>query len=207
MIVERGARASGVFGLIVGGLCLGCLCMTISPAEGIILEPQSSQIQVALQRGRAAAENRTPPDRLYAWFGSDDDLEPRGFLMTKMVGLTVMSAHFALRSQTPGQSDIQQILQEPTMLVSATIFGDSPIFAVDSYMLLNQPGRTIKPVRVRFDGQAARTAVWPKSPAYRAKVVAAFSYAEIDVQGKAVLSVFPGHGGEHQFDLDLAKID
>ena len=176
-------------------------------ASAIILEPQSPQIQIALQRGRAAADNRTPPDRLYSWFGSDDELEPRGFVMTKMVGLSVMSAHFALRSQTPGERDVQQILSEPTLLISATIFGPNPTFAVESYMVLAQGDRTIKPVRVRFDAVATRTSVWPKPPAYRAKVVASFAYADMNPQGKAVLSVFPGQGGELQFDLDFAKID
>jgi hypothetical protein len=188
-------------------LWMGCLCIPAGPAAGIILEPQSSQVQVALQRGHAAADNRTPPDRLYAWFGSDDELEPRGFVMTKMVGLSVMSAHFALRSQTPADVDIQQILAEPTLLISAIIFGPTPTFAVESYMVLVQGDRTIKPVRVRFDALAARTTVWPKAPAYRAKVVASFAYADLNPQDKAVLSVFPTEGGELQFELDFAKID
>jgi hypothetical protein len=177
------------------------------PAHAIIVQPTTSQVEIALQRGRAAADNRTPPDRLYAWFGSEAEFEPRGFVMTKMVGLTVMSAHFALRSQVPGEPDINQILVDENLLVSATIFGHSQTFAANSYMLLMQGGRTIKPVRVRFDGQASRTTLWPRAPAYRAKVVASFRYADIDPQAKAVLSVFPGNGGEIQFDLDLSKID
>jgi hypothetical protein len=178
-----------------------------TPAIAIIVQPGTSEVDIALQRGRAAAENRTPPDRLYAWFGSSEELEPRGFLMTKMVGLTVMSTHFALRSETPGEADVRQILEDDTLLVSAIIFGDTPRFAVDSYMVLTQGGRSIKPMRVRFDGQATRTTVWPKPPAYRAKVVGSFRYVDIDAAAQSVLSVFPGQGGEVQFQLDFSKID
>jgi hypothetical protein len=181
--------------------------LTAVPVAAIIVQPRASEIDIALQRGRAAADNRTPPDRLYAWFGSNEEFEPRGFLMTKMVGLTVMSTHFALRSETPGEADIRQILAEDTLLVSTVIFGDTPRFAVDSYMVLTQGARSIKPVRVRFDGQAARTAVWPHAPAYRAKVVASFRYADLDAAAPSVLSVFPGQGGEVQFQVDFSKID
>jgi hypothetical protein len=176
-------------------------------AHAIVVDPTPVQVESALQRGRAAADARTPPDRLYAWFGAADELAPRGFLMTKMAGLTVMSTHFALRSQTPGEPDIRQILEDEHLLISAMIFGGDPRFAVDSYMVLMQGGRTIKPVRVRFDGMAARTSVWPRSPAYRAKVVATFAYAEIDPQAKTVLAVFPGQGGELQFELDFSTIE
>ena len=186
---------------------LGVMVGNDRPACAIVLDPTPAQVESAIQRGRAAAEARTPPDQLYAWFGSTDDLSPRGFVMTKMVGLTVMSAHFALRSQTPGETDIRQILDETSLLVSAVIFGADPRFAVDSYMVLVQGERTIKPLRVRFDGMAARTPVWPQSPAYRAKVVGSFPYTELDPHAKAVLAIFPGRGGEIQFALDLSSIE
>ncbi|MGH7166624.1 MAG: hypothetical protein ACREIS_13990, partial [Nitrospiraceae bacterium] len=65
----------------------------------------------------------------------------------------------------------------------------------------------IKPVRVRFDGQASRTSVWPASPAFQAKVVASFSYADLDPRAKARLSVFPSVGGEVSFDLEFSEIE
>jgi hypothetical protein len=158
----------------------------------------------AIERGRAAAAAKTPPDRLYAWFGSEEDLQPRGFLMTKMAGLAVMATHFALRSERPSEADIHQILDDPTLLVSVTIYGPRPNFAVDAYMVMTQAGRAIKPTRVRFDGQAARTSVWPQAPAYRAKVVATFAYADFDPLAATTLSVFPASGGEMSFPLDLS---
>ena len=179
----------------------------VSSVHAIEVVPENQQIQAALQRGKAAAAARTPPDQLYAWFGSSNDLEPMGFLMTKMVGLAVMSTHFALRGANPSESEVKQVLDETTLLISVTIFGNSPDFARDSYMLLVQGTQTIKPVKVRFDGQAARTTAWPSSPSYKAKVVASFNYSEIDPHATAKLSVFPASGGEITFDLDFSRVD
>jgi hypothetical protein len=176
-------------------------------SHAVEVQPSRSQIELALAKGGEAAAARVPPDRLYAWFGSKQDLEPQGFLLSKLVGLTVMAAHFALRGASPSDAEIKQVLDDPLFLVSVVIFGDRPDFAVDSYMLLAQGDRVIKPVRVRFDGQASRSSVWPHAPAYRAKVVASFSYAELDLRAKTKLSVFPAKGGEVSFDLDFSAID
>lgn len=176
-------------------------------AQAIAVQPTRAQIEAALERGRSASVARIPPDRLYAWFGSQKELEPRGFLMTKVVGLTVMSAHFALRSEHPSEEEVGRVLNDPFLLASVLIFGDRPDFALDSYLVLVQGARTIKPVKVRFDGQASRTSVWPAQPAYRAKVVASFAYADLDPQAKTTLIVYPGTGGEASFDLDFSKIE
>lgn len=176
-------------------------------AEAIEVQPTRAQIEAALERGRAAAVARIPPDRLYAWFGTPNELEPRGFLMTKMVGLTVLAAHFALRSATPTESEIARILEDRALLINVIMFGDGPNFAVDSYMVVEQGGRTIKPIKVRFDGQASRTSVWPQAPAYRAKVVASFPYEELDPRAKTKVLVFPNGGGEVSFELDFSQIE
>jgi len=176
-------------------------------AAAIEIEPGPAQIQAALERGKTAAAARVPPDQLYAWFGSSSEMEPRGFLMTKMVGLTVMSAHFALRSAAPGDAEIRQVVDDRSLLISVVLVGDRPDFARDSYMLLAQGEQTIKPVKVRFDGQASRTSVWPKAPAYKAKVVAAFDYADLDPRAKTKISVFPAAGGEVAFEVDFARIE
>ena len=175
--------------------------------EAIEVQPTRAQIETALARGKAAAVARVPPDRLYAWFGTPNELEPRGFLMTKIAGLAVMSAHFASRSETPGEAGMRQILDDRLLLVSVTIFGSHPNFAVDSYMVMVQGQEVIKPIKVRFDGRADRTSVWPEAPAYQAKVVASFPYDELDLHAKTRISVFPAAGGEVFFALDFARID
>jgi len=73
--------------------------------------------------------------------------------------------------------------------------------------VLIQGRLTIKPTTVRFDGQASRTAVWPNAPAYRAKVGASFSYADLDPFAKTRISVLLGSGGEVSFELDFKQID
>ena len=173
----------------------------------IQVAPTAAQIETAVQRGQDSAARREPPDRLYAWFGSDAELEPKGFILTKLVGVTVMASHFALRGETPGDADLHQILEGTSFLVTVMIFGDRPNFAVNSYVVMDQAGKTIKPVNVRFDGSAARTAAWPQAPAYRAKVVASFHYADLDPRAMTTLSVFPPGGGDVSFKLDFSAIE
>ena len=186
-------------GLGVGG--------TPVESQAIALHPTGAQIERALEQGQRAGLERIPPDRLYAWFGSRAALEPRGFLMTKTVGLRVMAAHFALRATAPSPMEIERILADSSLLISVVIFGDRPDFALDSYVVLTQGDRTITPAKVRFDGRAARSARWPGSPAYRAKVVASVPYAELDPTANTRISVFPGSGGEVSFQVDFAKIE
>jgi len=176
-------------------------------AGAIDVQPTAERIQAALERGKAAASARIPPNQLYAWFGGASDSEPRGFLMTKLAGLTVMATHFALRAAQPTESDIRQILDEKTMLVSVTLFGHRPTFAQGSYMVLIQGDKTIKPVKVRSDGQADLSPAWPKTPPFRAKVVASFLYEEFDPLAPTRISVFPASGGEVSFDVDFAKVE
>lgn len=176
-------------------------------AGAIVVQPAPEQIQAALERGQAAAMARTPPNELYAWFGGASEQEPRGFLMTKLAGLAVMATHFALRSEQPAETAIRQILDETTMLVSVTLYGDRPAFARDSYMVLTQGAKTIKPIKVRFDGQASLAPTWPRTPPYRAKIVASFLYEEFDPLAATRISIFPSGGGEVTFDVDFSKVE
>lgn len=192
--------------------CLGVMALaaaSLVPLSGWAIEtrPSPAQVQRAIEDGRAAAASRVPPDRLYAWFGGTGDLEPRGFLLSKLVGVKVMASHFALRGAQPGESDLRQIVEEPSLLVSVIIFGSRPDFAVDSYMVLIQDGKVVKPLRVRFDGRAERSAAWPQAPAYRAKVVASFAYTDFNPLAQTKVGVYPAGGGEVSFDLDLSRID
>ncbi len=92
------------------------------------------------------------------------------------------------------------------MLVSIVIFGNVPSFAVDSYMVFDQGGKTIKPVTVRFDGRANRSAAWPDPPRFKAKVVALFNYSDFDPTAKTNITVFPVmNGDEFSFSLDFAQ--
>ncbi len=186
---------------------LGLVLGFASASPAIDLHPTLEAIQAALERGREAAKEHRPPDTFYVRFGSADPGHPNGFLITKLGALSVMSTHMALRGLAPTEADIAQVLDTPTMLVSTVIFGNSPVFATDSYMVMDQGGKTIKPVTVRFDGRADRSPVWPNAPRFKAKVVASFNYVDFDPAAKTTITVFPANGGEVSFPLDFAQVN
>lgn len=171
----------------------------------VVVRPSQEQVAVAMDRGLAAAREKVPPNQLYQRFGSTHELEPYGMLLTKLNAVTVMAAHFALRSARPSVHDLQQILSQQALQISITLFGDSPRFAQNSYVLLTQGNRVIKPVRVRSDAWAQKTRVWPQSPAYRATMVASFAYDSFDPLALTIISVFPGSGGEMRFEVDFSQ--
>jgi len=175
-------------------------------AYAIDVHPTAEQIQAALDRGKEAAQRQSPPHTFYVRFGATDELHASGFLITKLRGLSIMATHMALRGIQPSQADVTQILEGQTMLVSTVIFGNVPNFAIDSYMVFDQGGKTIKPVTVRFDGVADRSAAWPESPRFKAKVVASFNYADFDPNAKTIITVFPASGGESSFNIDFSEI-
>jgi hypothetical protein len=200
---------NAVFPLLTSSVVTWCLLSLhlVGHAAAIELTPTAEVVEQALKRGKLAAEQRIPPDQLHTSFGSQEDLKPRGFLMTKVGSLVVLANHMALRALTPSEQDIAQVLDNKSLLVNVVIFGDRPNFAVNSYVVLEQNGRTIKPENVRFDARAERSAVWPERPAFRAKVVALFAYADLDPRAKTKLMVFPSGGGEVSFDLDFSEIE
>jgi hypothetical protein len=190
-------------------LCVGVVALSGFPdvsAHAIDVHPTAEQIQTALDQGKEAAQKRRPPDSFYVRFGVSDEVHPKGFLITKMGALSVMATHMALRGLQPSETDVTQVLEGQTMLVSTVIFGNVPNFAVDSYMVLDQGGKTIKPVMVRFDAQANRSVVWPESPRFKAKVVASFNYADFDPRAKTTITVYPATGGESSFSINFDEI-
>jgi len=185
---------------------VGTLGVPATESRAIEVSPTNVQIEQAVEQGLRAAKDRVLPNRLYAWFGSDEELRPKGFLMTKMNGLTVLASHFGLRGEMPSETEIQRILNGKTMLVSVTIFGETPTFADDSYIVLKQGEKLVKPLKVRFDGVAQRTKVWPKAPRYRAKVIGSFQYNAFDPNAKTTIMVFPSKGDEVLFDVEFSGI-
>lgn len=204
MWVAQAGRLRGVV------FCVGVLASSgLFPhvlTHAIEVRPTAEEIQAALDRGKDAAQRQSPPDTFYVRFGATDELHSSGFLITKLGGLSIMATHMALRGIQPSKADVSQILEGQTMLVSTVIFGNVPNFAIDSYMVFDQGGKTIKPVTVRFDGVANRSAAWPESPRFKSKVVASFNYADFDPDAKTTITVFPANGGESSFILDFSEI-
>ena len=194
--------------LVVGCLfCIGAaLGAPATESRAIEVSPTDEQVEQAVAQGLRAAKDRVLPNRLYTWFGSDRELHPKGFLMTKMNGLTVMASHFGLRGETPSETEIRRILAGETMLVSVMIFGETRTFADNSYIVLKQGEKLVKPLNVRFDGVAQRTKVWPKAPRYKAKVIGSFQYDAFDPKAKTTIVVFPSKGEEVSFDVEFSHI-
>ena len=191
----------------ISSLFVAASWTVVVPANGIEIEPTAEHIQNTVERGKAAARQRLSPDQLHTSFGSHEDLAPRGFIMTKMGSLLIMANHLALRDLSPTEQDIAQVMANDLLLVNVVIYGDRVNFAADSYVVMEQAGRTVKPASVRFDARGDRTAVWPQQPAYRAKVIAQFPYADLDPRAQTTLTVFPSGGGQVTFDLDFSKIE
>ncbi|MCS6289156.1 MAG: hypothetical protein H8K10_09300 [Nitrospira sp.] len=190
---------------------MGSLVVVLSRSAGssyaIEVQPTAEQIQAQVERGKLAASQGVSPEQLHTWFGATEDLAPRGFIMTKLGSLLVMANHLALRALSPTDQDIAQVLANEHVLVNVVLYGDRVNFAADSYIVLEQAGRTVKPSTVRFDARGDRTTVWPQQPAYRAKVIAQFAYAELDPRAKTTLTVFPSSGGQVSFELDFSRIE
>jgi len=196
-------RAGGWLGLEVG-----LVVLVFSPVWAIVPHPSQSQILEAVDNGQEGARSRTPPNMLYWHFGvSNKDVpQAHGFLMTKLNGIAVLSSHFALRGEQPTSQDIQRVVDEDALQVVVMIFGDSPRFAMDSYLLLKQGDRLIKPDRIRFDARASLISQGQGPSMFRAKIVASFTYDAFDAEAHTTIKVFPGAGGEMTFDLDFASI-
>jgi hypothetical protein len=188
-------------------LCVAALSGLLHvPAYAIDVYPTAQQVRTALDQGKEAAQKGLSPDSFYVRFGVADEVQSKGFLITKVGGLSVMATHMARRGLQPSETDVTQVLEGKAMLISTVIFGNRPDFAVNSYMVLNQGGKTIKPVTVRFDAQAERSVVWPESPKFKAKVIASFNYADFDPKAQTTITVFPASGGESSFSMDFSEI-
>lgn len=195
---------------IAGAICTTVVAWFLAGAPSLTfaidVQPTQEQIRAAMEQGRDAAAQHRLPDTFYIRFGATEDLRPNGFLITKLGALSVLATHMALRGLEPSDGDIAQVLDAKTMLISATIFGNVPNFAVDSYMVLDQAGKTIKPVTVRFDSRASRSSAWPDVPRFKAKVVASFNYQDFDPIAPTTVTIFPANGGEVTFPLDFSQV-
>ncbi len=189
------------------GQAVVCLLSFVGLAAAIEVTPTQTDIHVALDRGKQAALQHRAPETFYARFGGTGFAQAEGFLLTKLGSLSVMATHMALRGLEPSVADVAHVIEAPAMLVSATIVGESPGFAANSYMILEQAERVIKPITVRADGQAHRRTTGPESPKYQATIVATFRYADFDPKAKTMITIFPATGGEVHVPLSFADIE
>jgi len=184
---------------------LWIICSTPS-ALAILTDPDQKQVEQAVKRGIDFAQQHRPPNELYWHFGSHEQFEPHGFLVTKINGVAVLASHYGLRGEHPTEQDIQRVVSEGALQVVVTIFGDSPDFARESYLLIKQDSQVVKPERIRFDVQARVVGQDQRGAVYRAKIVGLFPYTWFEPTSPAILAVFPGSGGEITFAIDFSTI-
>ena len=206
--VKKEIHVNLEFSKILRIICVPVVLILYAPlnASALFQDPDRKQVEQALNRGKESARQHRLPNELYWHFGSTKQFEPHGFLVTKVSALAVMSGHFALRGEQPTAQDIQRILGENALQVVVTVYGNSPGFARDSYLLLKQGERVVKPARIRFDARALSVGQRQGPPVFRAKIVGVFSYGTFDLEASATLLAFPGTGGEIRFDLDFSTI-
>ena len=176
------------------------------PAQAVVPYPTQVQVDRALKKGTDFAKKHRPPNELHAHFGSTEPFEARGFLVTKISGLAVMTGHYVLRGEQPTGQAIQRVLDETALQVIVTVFGDSPGFARDSYLIMKQGEHVVKPHRIRFDAHARKVSHDHGDAVYRAKIVGEFPYETFNPTSSTTLLVFPGLGGEIHFTVDLSII-
>ena len=193
-------------GLKTIGMAIIIIAFSTLPSYAIFQDPDSNMVDRAVKKGLDFSQEHRPPNELYWHFGSTHEHEPRGFLVTKVSGLSVMAAHYALRGEHPTAQEIQQVLREEALQVVVTVYGDSPGFAQDSYLLLQQGEQVIKPDRIRFDARAREAGFDHRSFLYQAKIIGFFPYNLFKENSLTTLLVFPGAGGEIRFELDFSKI-
>ena len=188
--------------------CVFILSLMVPTSFSLAVQtnPDRNQIEQAVRQGIDFAQQHRPPNELYWHFGSHDHFEPHGFLVTKLSGLAVMASHYGLRGEQPTEQDIQRIVSEKDMQVVVTVFGDSPDFAWESYLLMKQNTKVVKPERIRFDAQARMVAQDQRGGVYEAKIVGLFPYSWFDPMSHTILAVFPGSGGEITFEVDFSAI-
>ena len=199
-------HAAGIFSTFTLSIFIVIILCVPLNVWAIFPQPVESQVKEALERGHEAARQHQPPNMLYWPFGPSDGFHPHGFLMTKLSGLAVMSSHFALRGEQPSNQDIRRILDEDVLQVVVIVFGHSPRFATNSYLLLKQGDRVVKPDWIRFDARAVAIDRDQGKAMFRAKIVGGFAYGTFDPELLTSLMVFPGPGGQVMFSLNFSEI-
>lgn len=86
-------------------------------------------------------------------------------------------------------TDVQNILQDPNLLILVCLVGNEPdeLEAADIYLL--QDGNKILPYNFKVPSKGERTTFWPKSPAYYWKILVNFAYHSINLNKEAKLVV------------------
>lgn len=175
-------------------------------SDGIKVKLTKEEIQEAIDWG---AENKDSPENIDSAyrFGEWESYKECGYISTKFYRLarfSCQSARSMYKSLT--KSDIKGELACNSLTIVIYTYGDKIDFAQHYYMVLKQGDKIIqpKPGDVIADDWADMTARWPKSPSYRARVMAFFRYSKINPKAKTTIILDQGWG-ESKFEVDFSR--
>lgn len=106
---------------------------------------------------------------------------------TKRLRLILYGSEKVLKKKTLVTTDIHNILQDPYLLIFLAITSDTVDFFKGAKVYIEQDGKIIEPFNFKVPELGERTNLWPNTPAYFFRILANFSYKDIDVSREARL--------------------
>ncbi len=100
------------------------------------------------------------------------------------------------------QTEIQNILQDPNLLILVALTGNEPDELESAEIYIEQNGKRIEPYNFKVPSKGERTSFWPKSPAYFWKILVNFPYQSLDLNTSAKL-VVRKNGFYREFTLNF----
>lgn len=99
-------------------------------------------------------------------------------------------------------TDVQNILQDPNLLILVSLVGNEPDELEGAEVYLLQDENKILPYNFKVPSKGERTTYWPKSPAYYWKILVNFTYQSINLNKEAKL-VVKKNGFLREFTLNF----
>jgi hypothetical protein len=139
-------------------------------------------------------KNSSRIDDIIAPYSFSGDYMP-SVIYTRRLRLILYGAEKAKSKKPVITTEVQNIIQDPNLLVLLVVTSDSPDYYKDSDFYIEQSGARIKPFNIKFQPKGERTNVWPASPAYYWKILINFRYGDIDLskQGRLVVKKEDGN--------------
>jgi len=138
--------------------------------------------------------------KISAW----SEYKESGSIFTKFSLLAALGASFARENKRPERTYINEILNMKTMAVTIWAYGDKRRFAKNYQIVLKQGDKVIQPVEAEADQLACKTAFFPKSPSFSARVNAKFLYSDINTRAKTAIILIKDRG-ESRFECDFSQ--
>jgi hypothetical protein len=148
--------------------------------------------------------------------GSDPETAPCGpyaLLRTKRYWLDTYGQIEATESKKQNhevrapEEKLQKVLDMPNLEISFQLCGDDEYFADGAQVVMQQGGKTVKPIDVGPAEKGRQNERKDESmPAYRSRFTARFAYDTFDPMAKTKFLINLMDGKQIEFDADLSKV-